>query len=329
MTQPLDPQDPRPDDASTSPEPAAPTSPDDPTVAWTPLAPDGSDATLGADTPPGSAPLTPDAAPPSPADAALGDAPPPPPAPGSPPPDASSTSPILSATPAAGAPIVGWESPDAALAPSVREGFVTAGIGARLVAWIIDIFIVGLVATIIFALIIGVTGGSIAEDATTLALLYSIVALGVEFLYFVGFWTSGMQATLGMRLLALRVVEADDGSTLEIGPAVIRFVAYGLPLSILALLPGVLGVIGSYGTTGWSIVLLLTTAMHPAHRGLHDRWAGSAVVRRADASNNAAVVGCLVIGLILIGLFIVLPIVVLIALGPQMEEILSQVGESI
>ena len=69
--------------------------------------------------------------------------------------------------------------------------------------------------------------------------------------------------------------------------------------------------------------------MSATRQGLHDRWAGSSVVQSLDARTNAALVGCLVIALIGIGVFILLPIVGLLLLGDQLEEILSSVGQSI
>ena len=77
-------------------------------------------------------------------------------------------------------------------------------------------------------------------------------------------------------------------------------------------------------------MLLLTTAMSPVNQGLHDRWAGSAVIRRADARTNPILIGCLILALIGVLLFIVLPVMAFMSITPEMwEEILSQVGDSI
>ena len=129
-------------------------------------------------------------------------------------------------------------------------------------------------------------------------------------------------------MLALRVV-AQQGDRLDIGPAIIRWLAFAYWATLLGLVP-VLAVIGNWAYTAWSIVLLLTTAMSPVNQGLHDRWAGSAVIRRADARTNPIVIGCLVLALVGVLLFILLPVMALLSITPEMwEDILSQVGDSI
>ena len=323
-------------------EPSTPPPDEQPTVAWTPPEEPPIDA-APADAPsvdaaPPVEPLEPTAADPLEpvAPAPLAE----PTVPADPALTPDPQSPLISWAPSAGAAagaagaagttpaIVGWESPDASVPPSGVAGYQTAGVGARLVAWIFDGFLVLLVAGVLFGLLAAIVGTSIVEDAFVLNALFIIIVLGLEFLYFVGFWTAGAGATPGMRLLGLRIVSSPGGGAYEIGPAIKRWVAFGYPLSILSLVP-VLGSFASYALTGWTIVLLLTTAMSDTNQGLHDRFGGSAIVRRIGASNNTALIGCLVIAFILIGLFVVLPILALIAIGPQLEEILSEIGESI
>jgi uncharacterized RDD family membrane protein YckC len=195
------------------------------------------------------------------------------------------------------------------------------------VAWFIDVLLLGMVL-IVGLIVVAAAAPSVVEDATTVNLLSAILVTGLTFLYFVGLWTSSGGATVGMRLLALRIVRATDGGTLDIVPAIIRWVAFGYVFTVLTVLPGV-SVVSNWLLTGWTIVLLLTTAMSAVNQGIHDRWAGSAVVRRADARTSPALVGCLAIALVLLVLVILLPILALIAVAPQLEEILSEVGQSI
>ena len=138
MTQPPDDR-PRPD------QPGGDGGPEnEPTVAWTPPEPEPEKP--AAEGGPGDAaqPPTPDAPPPA------GDVPP-----------AAAAGPIISATPtppASGweqpsqgavtppvAPTGGWEVPAAAAAAPQQDGYVIAGVGARFVAWLIDITIAGIV----------------------------------------------------------------------------------------------------------------------------------------------------------------------------------------
>ena len=49
--------------------------------------------------------------------------------------------------------------------------------------------------------------------------------VGVDFLYFVGLWTSGWHGTLGMRLMRLRVLGAANATTLSFNDALLRWIA--------------------------------------------------------------------------------------------------------
>ncbi len=297
------------------PDPTPPA--DQPTVVWTPPDAPGPDAAppgapASTDPPTGTTATSPDcgAGQPSPTT----DLWPP-------------VTPAASTAPAAGA-VAGWNAPDAGMPAAPVEGFVIAGIGSRLVAWLLDGLIVGAIGVVIGTLLIVVSGLTTAGDAVLVSTGLSVVILAIDFVYLVGFWTGPRRATPGMRLLALEIVDATSGAALSVRAAVIRWLAFGVPLSLLAALP-VIGEISSWVLVGWSVFLLMTTAMSPMNQGMHDRWAGSAVMRRAGASTNGAAIGCLVIAIVGVLVFIVLPIAFLIAAGPELEEILREIGESI
>ena len=328
-----------------------------PTVAWTPpetspiepepAAPAPAEAATTdepappapePDAPAPAAPATPIDAPPP---AAPIDAPPPPDAaeplsaPGAPAdstPDAQN--PLISWAPSGGAAagaagaaaatgesgaIVGWDAPSTALPTSAVEGYQTAGVGARIVAWLLDGAILFLLSILVVIIVLVAVGPTFMDDTFATSALTAILTTGFSFLYFVGMWTSSSGATLGMRSMGLRLVQAPGPGTLGVGPAVIRWVAFGYPLSFLALVP-VLSSISSWALTGWTIVLLITTAISDTNQGLHDRFAGSAVLRRIGAGSGWAVAGCLII----VGLLIVLPFilfaVVLASAPPEFWE---------
>lgn len=214
---------------------------------------------------------------------------------------------------------VGWVAPPVPITTG-QPGWVIASVGVRFAAYIIDGLLVGL----LFGLVIGVLTAFMSGSGTALALAYTVVGLGIYFLYFVGFWTGDGKATLGMRLFKLQVANAADGKRLELGPAVIRWLALGYFLDVLLFVP-VAGLVSLI----WSIVLLITTNNDPMHQGLHDRWAKSVVVRPEGAgAGGGLVVACLVIVLI-IAVFAILSIVALVFVGSQVSTILSTVGESI
>ena len=172
---------------------------------------------------------------------------------------------------------------------------------------------------------LGALGLFTSDRDTSLDLVISIAFVVVDFLYFVGLWRSRWHATLGMRLLGLRVLAAATATTLSFNDALLRWIALSGAVAILALVPRVAGTLGLLSAL-WVIILLVTTATNPLHQGLHDRWARSVVVQPAPGGSGAAVVTCLVIVVLL---FVVVPLALLVVAGPQLEDIMRQIGESI
>jgi uncharacterized RDD family membrane protein YckC len=224
--------------------------------------------------------------------------------------------------------IVGWLAPDAASPATPVAGFVTAGIGSRLVAWVLDGIIVTILGIVIAIGLFLVTGLTIEADPVVVSLLIGVVVVTLEFIYLVGFWTGPRRATPAMRLLSLEVVDAASGSALALRAAAIRWLALGYPLGVITAIPGI-GELATWLLAGWSLALLMSTAMNARSQGIHDRLAGSVVLRRAGATDGAAAIGCVLAALVIAGLFVVLPILALIAGGAQIEQILSEIGESI
>ena len=224
MTQPPDDLGRRPD--GTGPDDAV--APEDqPTVAWTPPEPPTEP------TPTQPAPL--DVPAPVPTDSTPTDATAPPASPiisaspAVPPDPADPAAPAAAAAAAGAAPLVGWEAPPPASAAPGREGYVIAGMGARLVAYFIDSLIVSIIPTVLTLLVVDYSGMmqqaiDAAESGTPAAqtsfvmavtpelILVTLISVAIQFLYFVGFWTSGARATLGMRGLRMQVVDAATGS---------------------------------------------------------------------------------------------------------------------
>jgi uncharacterized RDD family membrane protein YckC len=236
-----------------------------------------------------------------------------------------SAAPTPSSTDPSGAPgdqpVVAWAPPAAPVArPAAGEGLVIAGVFSRVVAFVIDGLIIGCIT-----LAIGIAVGVYREGSTqTLALGVGLVGVAIDGLYFVALWTSGWRATLGMRLIGIRVLQAADAGVLPLEAAAVRWLALTGIVQLLAILPVAGGVFGLIALV-WVIVLLATTATDRLRQGLHDRWAGSVVVQPAPGGSGAAVVGCLV----LIALAIFLPFIVFLLVGDDLRDILSRVGQSI
>ena len=223
---------------------------------------------------------------------------------------------------------VGWVAPPPAPLATGQPGWVIAGVGSRLAAWILD-GIIGFFLIFLLAIAFGIVVAIVSTDATSLpdwVILVAVIAF--YYVYFVGFWTGGGKATPGMRLFKLQVANAADGKRLSIEAASIRWLALGYAIALISLIP-ILSAASSLATVIWSIVLLITTSQHAMHQGLHDRWAKSVVVRpEAAGAGGGAGAACLVI-LLVIGVFGLISLVGLFLLGSQLSEILSAVGESI
>jgi len=224
-------------------------------------------------------------------------------------------------TPASDGAPVAWAAPVRQAAAQVVDGLVIARTFTRLVAFMIDT----LFLTLLNLAAIGALGLFASDRETSLDLVISVAFVVVDFLYFVGLWRSGWHATLGMRLLGLRVLAATTSTTLSFNDALLRWIALSGAVAILALVPRVAGTLGLISAL-WVIILLVTTAIHPLHQGLHDRWARSVVVQRAPGGSGAAIATCLVIVVLL---FIVLPLAFLLVAGPQLRDIMRQIGESV
>jgi uncharacterized RDD family membrane protein YckC len=224
-------------------------------------------------------------------------------------------------TPPADQPVVAWAPPAVPDArPAVGEGLVTAGVFSRLVAFAIDGLILGCIS-----IAIGVLVGVYREGSTqALVLGVGLVGVAIDGLYFVALWTSGWRATLGMRLIGIRVLQAADGGPLPLEAAVVRWLALTGIVQLLAIIPVAGGVLGLVALA-WVIVLLITTATDRLHQGFHDRWAGSVVVQPAPGGSGAALVGCLV----LIALVLFLPVIFYLLVSDDLRDILSRVGTSI
>lgn len=236
----------------------------------------------------------------------------------------SGTAPPAPAAPngqAPGGPASGWVVPAPQAAAPVAEGVVIAGVFARLVAYSIDVLFL-LCINITFDALLGLYNPT-PDDP--LALAVRGLFIGFDFLYFVGLWTSGLQGTLGMRLLRLRVLDAVTAGTLPANDALLRWLALSGATSILMLVPGIGSTISLIGFV-WVLALLVTTSTNRLHQGLHDRWARSVVVQPAPGGSGVAIVTCLVLVVIVA---VVLPLLLLAVAGDQIQTILDQMGQSV
>lgn len=210
-----------------------------------------------------------------------------------------------------------WSVPPPVSEVPGAPGLTFADIPARIVAYLADAFIVGLVgasAAIAFGFgdeSLTTTSSYVSVSGPTLAISFALTG----FVYFVFFWSGGRRATIGQRLFDIQVGNAFDGRPLTLSQAVRRWVGYGDFLGLFAVIPALVGI--AMGTElVWGLVLLATAARSPTKQGLHDRLARSALVRPSNRASGGPALACLVV-LVFVGLLLVLGVVVLIFLGSQ------------
>jgi uncharacterized RDD family membrane protein YckC len=187
-------------------------------------------------------------------------------------------------------------------------GLVFSDTPSRLWAYLLDGFVLSPIYFLVFSLF-----GFDFSNPTLEAmpdrnawLVGSLVAFALNAAYFVWFWSGGRRATPGQRVFSIQVANAFDGQPLTTTQAVKRYLGMGQWVGILALLPYLATAVLSFVLAwAWLVVLLLTSIASPTKQGLHDRFAGSALVRPAAAGNRWAV-GCLwlaILGAALYALF--------------------------
>ena len=174
--------------------------------------------------------------------------------------------------------------------------------GARLVAYFIDGLIVSIIPTVLTLLVVDYsgmmqqaidaprTGAPVAQATFMMAvtpelILVTLISVAIQFLYFVGFWTSGARATPGMRGLRMQVVDAASGSGMSLVAATKRFIALGLPLALLILVPALQSAAG-IAQFALSLFLFFTAITNDRRQGLHDKWANSLVIRSTTSGDG-------------------------------------------
>jgi uncharacterized RDD family membrane protein YckC len=244
----------------------------------------------------------------------------------------------------------GWQTPGATSQPTmVREGYVVGSTGSRFVAWLIDNLLVSIVPVGLALFVVDWSdlfrqmfeqlrfdengrlipnyGATYTIPMTLDLVLVYLIIVGIQFIYFVGFWTSRYQATPGMIGLKLRVVDARTGATLTLVQAVKRWIGLGYPLGLLVLVPPLQSV-ASLAQFALNAFLFLSTVVDPRRQGLHDKFAGSQAIRHVSSGAGATAVGCLVWGIMLIMLWVALVVVLVVVAGPSFFEFAEDLRRS-
>jgi uncharacterized RDD family membrane protein YckC len=170
-----------------------------------------------------------------------------------------------------------------------------AGASARGVAFAIDC---GLVTLLCFVVAVPVSlalgpaveinefadsAGEALEVDRGIATFDAVLSTLVNGVYFIGSWVR-RGATPGQRASALEVEAAGEGGgRVDVTVALRRWLLLGAPMGLSAAVsvagaPGTVRALVNLTVVGWYLVLVVSTARHPEHRGVHDRLAGTVVV---------------------------------------------------
>jgi hypothetical protein len=208
-------------------------------------------------------------------------------------PAAAAPPPTAPAPPPAGG---NWQVPPPAVpaaAAGPAPGILYADLTTRVIAFIIDGILLGILSAFISlalgALLLGflLSGGIFGVIIATV--LLSAATLFLSALYFVWGWTNpAMRASLGQKALGLQTVNAADGATLTRDQALRRWGwLYGVFVLAnvvqLVLMPTDLSILGSLvslATFGYFVYLIWTTSKDAKRQGFHDIKASTVVVKR-------------------------------------------------
>jgi uncharacterized RDD family membrane protein YckC len=167
-------------------------------------------------------------------------------------------------------------------------GYYYADVPNRVIAYIIDAIIVGIIGVIIGAILYGIFGSATTTTITGTTfnlvplLVVAVVGIAVNAAYFIYTWVA-MRGTVGMRLLGMQIGNETDGRTLTYNQAGIRWLVLFAPFALAEFLGPwpALGLLVELVVLIYLIVLLYTMAQSPTKQGLQDRYAHTMVVKAA------------------------------------------------
>jgi uncharacterized RDD family membrane protein YckC len=129
------------------------------------------------------------------------------------------------------------------------------GFWIRVLAYIIDAILLAIVGSVV-NILFHANPSDTSSSGTGIAGLINFI-IGIA--YFVGFW-SAWSATVGQRVLGLRVVDANTMQPITPGKAVLRYI--GLVISFLVCFVGVIWVAFDPRKQGWADKIASTLVVH-------------------------------------------------------------------
>jgi uncharacterized RDD family membrane protein YckC len=112
----------------------------------------------------------------------------------------------------------GWQAPGPESGPA--PGLAFAGPGARLVAYVVDAIVVGVVVVAL-----GIVSALLLVAVPVLSILPIVAIIVIPLVYFPYYWSRSGQ-TPGMRMMGIKVVRDRDGGPVTGGQAILRLIGY-------------------------------------------------------------------------------------------------------
>jgi uncharacterized RDD family membrane protein YckC len=148
-----------------------------------------------------------------------------------------------------------WQAPEPVGGPA--PGIEFASPGARLVAYIVDILVIGAVC-----FTFSIVGFLIGFLLPILWVVAAAVVIIVPLAYFPWYWSRGGQ-TLGMKLMRIKVVRDADGGPVSVGQAILRLI--GFWVSTLVFYIGFIWIFIDSRRRGWPDLLGGTIVISAEH----------------------------------------------------------------
>lgn len=166
-------------------------------------------------------------------------------------------------------------------------GVALADIPERIIAFVIDAIILGIIGFIVSTLTLSVLGdnyggifGNFRYHNVVSSLATAAIMLVVSGAYFIGMWSRMGGASVGMKVMKLTVRDASSGQVIGQQQAINRWLVVGAPFALTFLYVwGVIGWLVGLAVLGYEIYLLMTTAQSPTRQGFHDKYAKTVVAK--------------------------------------------------
>lgn len=165
-------------------------------------------------------------------------------------------------------------------------GVALADVPERVIAYIIDAIILGIVGFIVSTLTLsvlgdnfgGIFGINVRVHNIVSSLATAVIMLAVSAGYFIGMWTRMGGATVGMKVMKLSVRDATSGGPISQSQAMNRWLLVAAPFAVsFVYVWGIIGWLVWLAALVYQIYLLVSTAQSPTRQGFHDVRANTVV----------------------------------------------------